>query len=67
MVALRLHKEDVFEDLVEVVEALCVLQVFAHVEEVEQLLDVDLILDGDGQLLATDRRGQTRAATKFNN
>jgi len=42
------------------VQALSVVQILTHVEQVEQLLDVHLILDGDGQLLTPDRTGETR-------
>ncbi len=46
------QEEDVLEDLVEVVEALRVVEVLAHVEQVQQLLDVALVLDGDGKFLS---------------
>ncbi len=46
------QEEDVLEDLVEVVEALRVVEVLAHVEQVQQLLDVALVFDGDGKFLS---------------
>ena len=55
------QQEDVFENFEEVMESGLAVQIFADVKEVEKLLDVDLRLDGDGQLLAPDWRGQTRA------
>jgi len=43
------------------VQACRVLKVFAHVKHVEQLLDVALALNGNGQLLPPDGAGETRA------
>lgn len=46
------QQEDIFEDLIKMMQALRVLQVLTHVKNIQQFLNVSLSLDSNGQLLS---------------
>lgn len=52
------EQEDVLEDLEQVVEAFLVVEVLAHVKQIEELLDVALVLQHHGQLLLAHLRAE---------